>query len=88
MTTRLGRTKLMRTLGSLAIVASGQDVFQVLIPGEAWQLVSDGHRNTDGPAVNAKGEMFFTDPANNRIYRADSTARPPCSRRTRTVQTA
>jgi gluconolactonase len=48
---------------------SRQDVFQVLLPGEDWQVVSDGHRNTDGPAVNAKGEMFFSDPANNRIFR-------------------
>jgi len=49
---------------------SRQDVFQVLLPGEEWQLVSQGHRHTDGPAVNAAGEMFFTDPANNRIHKA------------------
>ena len=48
---------------------SSQDVFQVLIPGEDWQLVSSGHRNADGPAVSASGEMFFTDPANNRIHK-------------------
>jgi gluconolactonase len=47
-----------------------QNVYQILVPGEDWQLVSDGHRHTDGPAVNAKGEMFFSDPANNRIHRA------------------
>ncbi len=47
--------------------ASKQDVFQVLLPGEDWQLVSEGHRATDGPAVNAAGELFFTDPPNNRI---------------------
>jgi sugar lactone lactonase YvrE/enterochelin esterase-like enzyme len=48
---------------------SRQDVFQTLVPGEDWQLVSDGHRHTDGPAVNDKGEMFFSDPANNRIHK-------------------
>ena len=48
---------------------SRQDVYQTLLPGEEWQLVSDGHRHTDGPAVNDKGEMFFSDPANNRIHR-------------------
>jgi gluconolactonase len=48
---------------------SRQDVFQTLVPGEEWQLVSDGHRHTDGPAVNDKGEMFFSDPANNRIHK-------------------
>jgi sugar lactone lactonase YvrE len=48
---------------------SRQDVFQTLVPAEDWQLVSEGHRHTDGPAVNDKGEMFFSDPANNRIHK-------------------
>ena len=48
---------------------SRQDVFQVLVPGDEWQLVSEGHRHTDGPAVNEKGELFFSDPANNRIHK-------------------
>jgi len=48
---------------------SRQDVLQTLVPGEDWQLVSDGHRHTDGPAVNDKGELFFSDPANNRIHK-------------------
>jgi sugar lactone lactonase YvrE/enterochelin esterase-like enzyme len=49
---------------------SGQDVFQVLVPGEGWQLVSQGHRHTDGPAVGPDGTIFFSDPANNRIHKA------------------
>jgi gluconolactonase len=48
---------------------SRQDVFQVLTPGDDWQLVSEGHRGTDGPAVNAKGELFFSDPSNNKIHK-------------------
>jgi gluconolactonase len=48
---------------------SKQDVFQVLTPGDQWQLVSEGHRGTDGPAVNAKGELFFSDPSNNKIHK-------------------
>jgi gluconolactonase len=48
---------------------SKQDVYQVLVPGEEWTQVSDGHRGTDGPAVNGKGEMFFSDPSNNKIFR-------------------
>jgi gluconolactonase len=48
---------------------SKQDVFQVLTPGDDWQLVSEGHRGTDGPAVNAKGELFFSDPSNNKIFK-------------------
>ena len=48
---------------------SKQDVFQVLSPGDDWQLVSEGHRGTDGPAVSAKGELFFSDPSNNKIHK-------------------
>jgi gluconolactonase len=50
--------------------ASKQDVYQTLIAGEDWQVVGEGYRATDGPAVNAAGEMFFTDTPNSRIYKA------------------
>jgi gluconolactonase len=48
---------------------SRQDVFQVVAPGNDWQLVSEGYRHTDGPAVSDKGEIFFSDPANDRIHK-------------------
>lgn len=48
---------------------SRQDVYQTLLPGEDWQLVSEGHRSTDGPSVNDKGELFFSEPAANRIHK-------------------
>lgn len=41
----------------------------VLLPGEGWQLVSEGHRFTEGPVANAEGEVFFTDGNNNKIFR-------------------
>ncbi len=41
----------------------------LLIPGENWELVSQGHKFTEGPAVNARGELFFTDIPNNRIHK-------------------
>ncbi len=44
----------------------------ILIPGEGWELVSEGHRFTEGPAVNSEGEVFFTDIPNNRIHKIDS----------------
>ena len=43
----------------------------LVIPGENWELVSDGHKFTEGPAVNAKGEVFFTDIPNGRIHKID-----------------
>lgn len=44
-------------------------VREVLAESEDWQLVSEGHRFTEGPAVNARGELFFTDIPNNKIHR-------------------
>ena len=41
----------------------------ILVPGEGWQLVSEGHGFTEGPAANAKGEVFFTDIPKNRIHK-------------------
>ena len=46
-----------------------QAVSNLLVPGEGWQLVSEGHRFTEGPAANEKGELFFTDIPNNRIHK-------------------
>jgi gluconolactonase len=42
---------------------------QILIPGEDWQLVADGYRFTEGPAANAKGEVFFNDVPNSKTYK-------------------
>ena len=41
----------------------------LLIPGEDWQLVGEGYQFTEGPAANAKGEVFFADGRNNRIWK-------------------
>jgi predicted esterase len=45
----------------------------ILIDGEDWQLVSEGHNFTEGPAVNAQGDVFFTDIPNNRIHKVDGS---------------
>jgi gluconolactonase len=35
-----------------------------------WEMVSSGHKFTEGPAVDRQGNVFFSDIPNNRIYRA------------------
>ena len=45
-------------------------ITQVLIDGEDWELVGEGYGFTEGPAVDAEGNVFFSDPKNHRIYRA------------------
>jgi sugar lactone lactonase YvrE len=41
----------------------------ILVPGEGWQLVSEGHKFVEGPAVDAKGEVFFNDVTNSKTYK-------------------
>ena len=41
----------------------------ILVPGEGWTLVSEGHGFTEGPASNAKGEVFFNDIPGSKCYR-------------------
>ncbi len=41
----------------------------LLIPGEGWQLVSEGYKFTEGPATNTKGEVFFNDVSNSKTYK-------------------
>lgn len=41
----------------------------ILIPGEDWQLVSEGHKFTEGPATSPEGEVYFTDIPNNTIHK-------------------
>src|SRR5262249_18820554 len=48
-----------------------QQLRDVLVPGEDWQLVGEGYRFTEGPAANAKGEVYFNDIPNNTTYKVD-----------------
>ncbi len=37
--------------------------------GNEWELVSEGHEFTEGPTINADGELFFTDLQGSEIWR-------------------
>jgi sugar lactone lactonase YvrE len=41
----------------------------LLIEGAGWEQVSAGHGSAKAPTANAEGEVFFTDPKVNRIFR-------------------
>ncbi len=41
----------------------------ILVPGEDWQLAAEGYQLTEGPAANAKGEIFFNDITNRKTHR-------------------
>ena len=42
---------------------------EILIAGEEWQMVADGYKGTEGPAVNPQGEVFFDDVPNSKTYK-------------------
>lgn len=46
-----------------------QQLRDILIPGEGWQLVAEGFQFTEGPAVNAQGEVFFNDVPRSKTYK-------------------
>jgi gluconolactonase len=41
----------------------------IVDPTQDWEVASEGHRFTEGPAVDRDGNVFFTDIPNNRIYK-------------------
>ncbi len=49
---------------------------QILIPGEDWQLVGAGYKFTEGPAVNARGEVFFNDVPENKTFKIGGNGQP------------
>ena len=57
----------------LVVPCAAQDMplTQVLLPGEGWQLLGEGFKFTEGPAVDADGNVFFTDIPSDRIHKID-----------------
>ena len=53
--------------------ATAQDLAlnSVLIEGQGWELVSAGHKFTEGPAVDATGQVYFTDIPESKIFKID-----------------
>lgn len=46
-----------------------QVLSDLLIAGEDWQLVGEGYKFTEGPAANAKGEVFYQDIPTSKTYK-------------------
>jgi sugar lactone lactonase YvrE len=56
-------------IASSVTLAQDMSVSNVLIDGQGWQLIADGFKFTEGPAVDAEGQVYFTDIPNNRIHK-------------------
>src|SRR6185369_2295928 len=50
-------------------------VTTILDPDSEWEMVSHGHKFTEGPAVDRDGYVFFTDIPNNRIHKIDGSGK-------------
>ena len=50
-------------------------VTTILDPDSEWEMVSQGHKFTEGPAVDRAGNVFFTDIPNNRIHKIDTSGK-------------
>jgi sugar lactone lactonase YvrE/enterochelin esterase-like enzyme len=42
---------------------------EILLPDAGWELVAKGYKFTEGPAVNAQGEVFFNDVPDSKTYK-------------------
>jgi gluconolactonase len=49
--------------------AGSQQLKEILLPGQGWELVADGYKFTEGPAANAKGEVFYNDIPESKTYK-------------------
>ena len=42
---------------------------EILVPGENWKLIGEGYKFTEGPAVNAHGEVFYNDVPESKTFK-------------------
>ncbi len=49
--------------------AGSSQLREILVPGEDWKLIADGYKFTEGPAVNARGEVFYNDVPESKTFK-------------------
>ena len=54
----------------------GQVAATILDPSSDWEVVSAGHKFTEGAAVDRDGNVFFVDIPSNRIYKIGVDGKP------------
>jgi gluconolactonase len=52
--------------------ASGNQAFQLLVPGAGWELVGEGYGFTEGAAADKDGNVFFQDIPASKTYEVDA----------------
>ena len=56
-------------LAPLSVTAQDMRLSDILIDGQGWELVAEGFAFTEGPAVDLKGNLYFTDVFRGKIFR-------------------
>ena len=56
--------------------AGSPQLQEILVPGEEWMLVGEGYGFTEGPAVNADGEVFYNDVGKGKTWRLTADWKP------------
>ncbi|HEY3965793.1 MAG TPA: SMP-30/gluconolactonase/LRE family protein [Planctomycetaceae bacterium] len=49
--------------------AGSSQLREILVPGEGWKLIAEGYKFTEGPAVNARGEVFYNDVPESKTFK-------------------
>ena len=50
-------------------ISERHEIRSILESGEDWQLVGEGYKLAEGPAMDREGNVFFTDIRSNRIHK-------------------
>ncbi|WP_158265420.1 SMP-30/gluconolactonase/LRE family protein [Blastopirellula marina] len=53
------------------LLAQDMPLSDVLIAGQDWEVVAEGYKFTDGPAVDADGNVYFTDVPGQLVLKID-----------------
>lgn len=60
----------------VAVGKGSPDFQEIFLPNESWQLVADGYKFTEGPAVNMKGEVFFNEVPTSKTFKIGNDGKP------------
>jgi sugar lactone lactonase YvrE len=53
-----------------------QPVMDIILPDQGWEVVSEGHKFTEGTTADAEGNIYFTDIPNNQIWKIGPDGKP------------
>ena len=58
-----------KPIGTNPKISERHEIRNIIQPGEDWQLVGEGYKLAEGPAMDREGNVFFTDIRANRIHK-------------------